>query len=264
MPEVKQFPPNTFSWPELATGDPEGAKKFYGGIMGWSFQDNPMGPDAVYTMALKGDKNVCGLFALNEEMKAQGVPPNWLSYATVANADETASKAKTLGGTVVKGPFDVMDVGRMAVIEDPTGAVFAIWQAKKVMGSQLVNEPGALTWNELMTPDVDRAGKFYTDLFDWGSETADMGGFDYTSFMNGERPAAGMMQIDPKTMSDVPPHWLVYFAVDDCDGAAKTIKKLGGQVVAPPRDIPEVGRFCVAVDPQGAVFSVIKLLNPPA
>ncbi|MCK4773621.1 MAG: VOC family protein [Candidatus Krumholzibacteria bacterium] len=264
MPEAKEYPPNTFCWPELATSDPQAAKKFYGGLMGWSFKDNPAGPDMVYTMVLKGDKYVGALYAITEEMKTQGVPPNWLSYVSVTNADETAKKAEELGGKIIKECCDVMDEGRMALLQDPAGAVFAIWQPKSALGAQLVNEHGALTWNELMTGDVDRAGKFYTDLFGWGSDTADMGGFNYTSFTNGERPAGGMMQIDPKTMGDVPPHWLVYFAVDDCDGAAETIKKLGGTVVAPPRNIPEVGRFCVAVDPQGAAFAVIKLLNPPA
>jgi predicted enzyme related to lactoylglutathione lyase len=178
------------------------------------------------------------------------------------SADDTAIKAKALGGKLAREPFDVMDVGRMAVIEDPTGAVFAIWESKKHIGAQLVNEHGALTWNELMTTDVDKAGKFYTHLFDWGSDTADMGGFTYTSFMNGDRPAGGMMQIDPKTMGDVPTHWLVYFAVDDCDAAAEKAKSLGGNVVSPPRDIPEVGRFAVVLDPQGAGFAMIKLQNP--
>jgi predicted enzyme related to lactoylglutathione lyase len=263
MPEMKEYKPNTFCWPELATSDPDGAKKFYGDLMGWNFHDDPVGPDAVYTMVLKGDRNVGALFAINAELKAQGVPPNWLSYVSVASAADTATKAKELGGQLVKEPFDVMDVGRMAVIKDPTGAVFAIWEPKKHIGAQLVNEHGTLTWNELMTTDVDMAGKFYTHLFDWGSDSADMGGFTYTSFMNGDRPAAGMMQINPETMGEMPPNWMIYFAVDDCDAAAEKVKKLGGNVVEPPRDIPEVGRFAIALDPQGACFAMIKLQNPP-
>jgi predicted enzyme related to lactoylglutathione lyase len=264
MPEISSYPPNTFCWPELATSDPDGAKQFYGNLMGWAFHDDAVGPDAVYTLALKAGKNVGGLFLINEEMKAEGVPPNWLSYVSVADADTTAAKVKALGGKMVRDPQDAGEGGRMAVIEDPTGGVFAIWQPKEHIGAQLVNEHGTLTWNELMTTDVDKAGKFYTHLFDWGSQTADMGGFQYTSFMNGDRPAGGMMQIDPKTMGDIPPNWMVYFAVDDCDGAAAAVKRLGGTVVEPPRDIPEVGRMAVVMDPQCAGFAVIKLKNPPA
>ena len=219
MPQVTEYKPNTFCWPELSTSDTAAAKKFYGDLLGWSFHDEEVGPDAVYTMGLKGDKAVGALYALNEEMKSQGVPPNWLSYVSVASADETAKKAKTLGGTLIKEPFDVMDVGRMAVIQDPAAAVFAIWQSKKHIGSQLANEHGALTWNELLTKDVEKAGKFYTELFGWGSESADIGGMTYTAFMNGDRPAGGMLEINPDTMGDIPSNWLVYFAVDDADKA---------------------------------------------
>jgi predicted enzyme related to lactoylglutathione lyase len=220
----------------------------------------PAGPDMVYTMTQRDGTTATGLYQLTEEMKSQGIPPNWLSYVSVANVDETAAKAKSLGATIAKEPFDVMEVGRMAVIEDPTGAVFALWQAKSPQ-EMIVNEPGGFCWNELYTTNIDKAGKFYTELFNWSSETADMGGMQYTSFKNGDRPAGGMMAIT-KEMGEVPPHWLAYLAVEDTDAAVEKIKTLGGNVVVPPTDIPDVGRFAVALDPQGAVFSVIKLTNP--
>ena len=261
MSEMKEYPPNTFSWVDLGTSDQNAAKKFYGELFGWSYEDMPIDDKSVYSMSKLKGKDAAAISTLSEEMASQGVPPNWLSYVSVKNADDMAKKARKLGATIVKEPFDVFDVGRMAVIQDPTGAVFALWQPKAHKGAALVNEHGALTWNELLTTDVDKAGSFYTKLFDWGSDTQDMGGFQYTSFKNGERPAGGMMTIT-KEMGEIPPNWLVYFAVDDCDKAVDKAKSLGAHVANPPTDIPEIGRFAVLVDPQGAVFSVIKLLNP--
>jgi len=263
MPELTKHDPNTFCWPELATSDPDGAKKFYGAIFGWNFQDDEVGPDMVYTMALKGDKYAGAMFAINEEMKAQGVPPNWLQYVSVESVDASTEKAKSLGGVVMREPMDVMEIGRMSVLQDPTGAVFALWEAKQAIGAQVVNEHGALTWNEVLTNDVDKAGKFYTELFNWASDTQDMGAFSYTVFMNGDRPAAGMMAINQETMGDIPSNWLLYFAVDDADKAAENAKAAGGNILEPPRDIPEVGRFTIIQDPQGAVFAMIKMQNPP-
>lgn len=262
MAERKKYKPNTFCWPELATSDASGAKKFYADILGWNFHDDEVAPGMVYTMCLKDDKAAGALFPLNAEMKSQGAAPNWLSYVSVESVDETTNKAKKLGAKVVREPMDVMDVGRMAELQDPTGAVFALWEPKKHIGAQVVNEHGALTWNELQTPDVDRAGKFYTELFGWGADTQDMGSFTYTSYKNGDRPAGGMMPIDQQTMGDVPPNWGVYFAVDQCDKTVEKAKKIGATVIVGPQDIPEVGRFATMIDPQGAVFSVIELANP--
>jgi predicted enzyme related to lactoylglutathione lyase len=150
----------------------------------------------------------------------------------------------------------------MAVIQDPQGAVFSLWQPVKHIGAELVNVPGAFCWNELYTHDIDASGAFYTKLFGWSAKTAEMGnGMSYTSFMNGDWPAGGMMEIQ-KEWGEVPPNWSIYFAVDDCDATCEKIKKLGGKVDNPPMDIPEVGRFAVCADPQGAYFAVIKMTNP--
>ena len=126
------------------------------------------------------------------EMRSMGIPPHWLSYVSVASADESAGKAKELGATLMKEPFDVFTVGRMAVVQDPTGAVFALWQPGTHKGASLVNVPNSLCWNELATPDTEKAGDFYTGLFGWGKNVQQMGPMTYTSFMNGERPAGGM------------------------------------------------------------------------
>jgi predicted enzyme related to lactoylglutathione lyase len=262
MQEKPDYKPGTFCWVELGTTDSEAAKKFYTSLFGWTFNDQPVGPGGVYSILLQDGKDVGGLYGMPPEMTNNGVPPHWMSYVSVANADESAAKAKSLGGTLMKEPFDVADVGRMAIIQDPTGATFALWQANKHPGASLVNVPNSFCWNELSTPDTGKAGEFYTGLFGWGKNVQEMGPMTYTSFMNGERPAGGMYKPTPD-MGEVPPHWLAYFAVSDTDATAAKAKDLGATLFVPPSDIPGVGRFSVIQDPQGAVFGIIKLLNPP-
>jgi len=160
------------------------------------------------------------------------------------------------------GPDDVLDVGRTAAMQDPTGAYIAIWQAKKHIGAGLIGEPGTICWNELMTPEVERAGQFYRSTFGWTTELVDMGpDGTYTIFKAGATQVGGMMARPPQ-MSDVPPNWLTYFGVTDCDGAAAKVKELGGSVLRPPTDIPNIGRFAVCRDGQGAVFAIFKPLQP--
>ncbi len=253
----------TFCWIELATSDGEAAKKFYTELFGWSFTDNPMGPGMVYTMLEQEGKQVAALYKMMPDMEAMGVPPNWLSYVSVTDADESAAKAKGLGGTLIKEPFDVMTFGRMAVIQDPTGAVFALWQSGTHHGVGLRDVPNSLCWNELATTDTSKAGDFYTGLFGWGKHEQQMGPMTYTSFMNGDCPAGGMYTPPPE-MGDVPPHWEAYFAVADVDATANRAAELGAKICAPPMDIPGVGRMSAMMDPQGGAFAIIKLEMPSA
>jgi predicted enzyme related to lactoylglutathione lyase len=261
MQETPDYKPGTFCWVELATSDADAAKTFYTQLFGWTYEDHPMGPGMVYTMLKLDGKDVGALYKLMDEQAAQGVPPNWLSYVSVTNADESTAKAKDLGATILKDAFDVMTVGRMSVIQDPTGAVFALWQAGDNKGSAIYNVPNSLCWNELMTTDVARDKEFYTQLFDWGANTQNFGDFEYTMFQNGERGAGGMLQITPE-MGPIPSNWLVYFAVDDCDAKVQKATELGANVMKPADDIPGVGRFAILTDPQGAAFAFIKLENP--
>ena len=175
MTEVTKHEPGSFSWAELATSDPQGAKEFYSGLFGWSIKDNPMGPSAddIYTLLQISGQDVAALYKMMKEQAAQGVPPNWMCYVTVEDADETAKKAKSLGATVITEPFDVMDYGRMAVIQDPEGAIFSIWQPMKHIGVRRVEEPNTMCWCELQTRDAAKAGKFYTNLFGWSLKTSD-------------------------------------------------------------------------------------------
>jgi predicted enzyme related to lactoylglutathione lyase len=262
MQETPDYAPGTFCWVELATSDNEAAKKFYTELFGWSSTDNPMGPGMVYTMLKRDGKEVGALYKMMPEMSSRGIPPHWMSYASTENADDIVAKAESLNGTIIQPPFDVFDFGRMAVIQDPTGAVFSIWQAKQHKGAGLVNAPGSLCWNELMTPDTNKAADFYTDLFGWGKDVQNFGPMEYIMFNIGGRPTAGMLQITPE-MGNIPPNWLVYFAVDDCDARVQKATELGATVMKPADDIPGIGRFAILNDPQGAAFAIIKLEGPP-
>jgi uncharacterized protein len=165
MQEAPEYKPGTFCWVELGTTDNAAAKTFYTQLFGWEYEDHPMGPGMVYTMLKLNGKDVGALYELMPDMRAQGVPPHWLSYVSVSNADETAEKAKAEGATLLKEPFDVMTEGRMAVVQDPTGAVFALWQAKNHKGSAVRMVPNSVCWNELGTNDPQEAGEFYSHLF---------------------------------------------------------------------------------------------------
>jgi hypothetical protein len=252
----------TFSWMELATTDAAAAKKFYGELFGWKFDDMPMGPDEVYTMANLGEgKTVGALYKMNAQMA--GIPPHWSSYVTVDDVDARTKKVTAAGGKVVKEPFDVMDVGRMSIIQDPSGATLCLWQAKKHIGATVKDEPGSLCWNEVYTNNVDRAGKFYSDVLGWKLEPHDMGPMGvYTLFKaDGVANSVGGMMGITKDMQGMPPNWCAYIATNDVDASVKKVNALGGKVMVPPTDIPNIGRFAIVADPQGAAFALYKNMH---
>jgi predicted enzyme related to lactoylglutathione lyase len=257
MPEVTRHEPGSFCWAELATSDPKAAKDFYASLFGWTFVDSPMGPgpEDVYTVLQLAGKDVGALYKMMKEQADHGVPPNWMCYVTVESADEKARKATGLGATVVAGPFDVQDYGRMAMIRDPEGAMIAVWQPGTRGGIERVGEPGTMCWCELSTRDAAGAGKFYTGLFDWGLKTGDPA---YWEITRGGGSIGGIMPMPPE-MAGIPPHWGIYFQVADCDGTVAKAKSLGGRLLFGPHDIEKVGRFAILQDPQGAAFSVIRL-----
>jgi uncharacterized protein len=259
MPTVTQHAPGTFCWPELATKDAKAAKEFYAPLFGWNYDDQDMGSDGVYSMIQKDGKNVGAMYTMKQDAATPaGTPPHWGSYVSVESADASAAKAKQLGGTLMMEPFDVMEHGRMAVIRDPQGAVFCVWQPKKHIGAHVLGEPGSLVWTELMTTDAKAAEAFYTGLFPWKTKKMDSAtGGPYTIFHVGENGTGGMLQITPE-MGKMPTHWYPYFAVADCDAVVIQAKGQGAKVFVPPTDIPQTGRFSVLQDPQGAVFAVIK------
>ena len=258
MEEIKKHQPGTFSWVDLATTDLESGKKFYSELFGLKAVDMPVGPDMVYTMLMLKDKPVAALYEISKEQQEQGMRPHWDSYVTVENADKAVEKAKTLNGTVLQEPVDVSDSGRMGIIQDPTGAVLALWEPKKEIGTHFKNIPGSLCWNELITTDTEEAKSFFTKLFDWGSHTDEMINITYTAFLLDEKPVAGMYKM-LEEMGDMPSHWLPYFAVEDCDQSSAKAQEMGATVLQPPTDIPGTGRFSVLLDPQGAAFAIIKM-----
>jgi hypothetical protein len=259
--EITEHAPGAFCWVELGSTDAEAAKKFYSQLFGWGINDVPAGPDCVYTLLQLNGKDVAALYQLNEQQRSQGIPPHWLLYVSVASADESVKTAAALGGKVLLEPFDVFDVGRMALVEDPTGATFALWQARKHTGTQLQNQPYTLCWSELATNNTDAAAAFYTQLFGWSAKAGEVAPIAYTEFINGGIPVGGMLQMTAE-WGEIPPHWMAYFAVEDCDGSANQARELGADIKVPPTDIPKVGRFAVIQDPQGAVFAIIQLTHP--
>lgn len=247
MATISSYDPGMFCWMELATGDHKAAQAFYGGLFSWTANEMPMPDGNVYVMLQKDGKDVGALY---ENKKT---PPNWLSYIAVASADETTARAKELGANVIQAPFDVMDVGRMAVLADPEGAVFAIWQRGRHFGAQVARETHSLCWNELETRQRDKAVQFYGSLFGYQTKVSP----EYVELHVGETPVGGIMQMH-QGMEGVPPHWMAYFCVTSCDDSTAKVQSLGGGVLVPPMDIPNVGRFSVVRDPQGASFALFE------
>jgi uncharacterized protein len=260
MGKRTSYEPGTFSYCELATTDIADAKRFYGGLFGWQHDDVPM-PDAEpYTVARIDGDSVAGLTPQQPQQREAGIPPHWFNYVTVESADEAATRASELGGTVHAGPFDVMDIGRMAVIADPTGAMFGIWEPGQGIGAERVNEPGTLTWNDLATNDTEAASKFYSGLFDWSIDELVTGGGPRYWSISHEGSAGGRnggMRELSREEEGVPPNWAAYFAVESVDDTLAKAQQLGGSTVFGPMEVP-TGKFAAIHDPQGAVFSVVE------
>jgi uncharacterized protein len=255
MSERTSYAPGTPCWVDLGTPDIDAAAGFYAGLFGWQVPpaeniENTGG----YRRATKNGADVAGMMPLMQE----GQPPAWATYVAVEDADATAAAVKEAGGDVLAEPMDVMDLGRMAIFADPTGAVFGIWQPATFPGAGIVNEHGALSWNELGTRDPDAAKAFYAAVFGWSFRDSEMGEMGtYTEWLNGEDSIGGMMDVSGRMPDEVPAHWLVYFAVENTDAAVETVKSSGGSVSFGPVDIP-AGRFAMAADPPGAAFAVIQ------
>jgi len=247
---------NHFCWLDLNTTDPAAAKKFYSAIFGWEPNDMPMGGDT-YTMAQLGGKNVAGMMKLPEQAKAMGAPPHWLSYVAVDDVDKTVEKASKLGAKILV-PGMTAGPGRMAVLQDPSGGVFAIWHSDQSMGVWVRDEKNTLCWNELMTTNVDVAGKFYADLFGWKPEVMPMPGMSYTVFKVGDTSVGGMMAIPPDAPKEAMTAWAVYFSVENADATIEQVKKHGGKLAVPPMEVPNVGRFALLEDPQAAMFAILQ------
>jgi uncharacterized protein len=238
------------------TPDPPAARDFYSALFGWDIEVGP--PETGdYGMASINGHRVAGIGA----MMGLEHPPVWNTYLATTDVDATSKAVEAAGGSIMASAMDVMEFGRMAFAQVPGGGVFGLWQAGTHSGAQLVNEPGALTWNEFMTRDYAGAQKFYADVF--GHTFADMSGdgFNYAMLEIDGNTVGGIGELPADVPPQVPPHWRVYFDVADCDAAVAKVVELGGSVLRPPQDMP-YGRHADVVDPQGAIFSVIKSATP--
>lgn len=254
---VTSHTPGTPSWVDLETTDVPEAVEFYSGLLGWSAAPE-LGPEAGgYRMMLLKDEPVAAITPMTPNSPA---PPHWNTYVTVASADETAQAITKAGGTIVAEPFDVLSSGRMAVASDPSGAFFSIWEPKEDIGARIVNEPGSMVWNELNTRQAEASARFYGEVFGWKVRLQEGGPMVYREILLGDHTVGGIIEMTEE-WGDLPPHWMVYFAVDDADATAAKATELGGSVQVPPTDIPP-GRFSVIGDGAGAHFSVIRLAAP--
>jgi predicted enzyme related to lactoylglutathione lyase len=264
MSERTEYAPGEFCWVDLATPDLDGAKSFYGELLGVEWEPAPGSPEETggYGFLVKDGKQVAGMGPPQQE----GQPPAWSSYIAVEDADATAERVKEAGGQVHADPFDLPnESGRMAVLQDPTGAFVCINQQQKHPGAQLVNEPGSWTWNNLMTRDVEAAKDFYGRVFGWTAAQPE-GAPDYiwNWQMDGQRwpeGLAGMARMGSEMPSDAPPYWQVYFMVENADEAVEKTKAAGGSLIFGPLDIP-IARMAVVFDPQGAAVSVLESRYP--
>jgi len=279
MPEPDRYIPGVPCWVDTSQPDPEAAVAFYAGLFGWDFEEMmPSGSDGRYFVArLRGD----AVAAVGSIPAGAPHMASWNTYVRVESADETASKAVEAGGKALVEPFDVMDAGRMAVVADPEGAVFCVWQAKQHRGAQIVNEPGSLNFNGLNTRDAAGAKRFYGSVFGWQTLGPE-GGFEMWTLPGyGDHLEEGdpemrkriadvgappgfedvVASLNPigEDQPDVPAHWAVTFAVDDADAVAAKAEELGGTVIVAPFDAPWV-RMTVITDPQGATFIASKFV----
>jgi predicted enzyme related to lactoylglutathione lyase len=257
MTHVTRHAPGNFCWPELATSDLDAAKRFYVALFGWTFVDNDMGPElGVYTVLQLGGRDAAAAYKLMPGMMKAGVPPHWGSYIAVENVDESVKKAEGLGGKVLLPPCEAGENGRMAVLQDPTGAAFSLWQGRKSPGAAVIGEPGSLGWTQLNVHDTGTAREFYTGLFGWqGQEDPIPGGRTYTTWRQGEHMVGGMM---PMPEAAGPAQWLVYFAVAGVEESHAQAISLGASSLVPPTPIPRDSQFAVLADPQGAPFAIVR------
>ncbi len=252
MAERTQYVPGTFSWAELTSADQDGAKRFYSELFGWEAQDNPMGEGAVYSMMQLGGRSAAAISPQPQQQRDNDVPPMWNSYITVQSADDTLERARGLGANMHSDAFDVFDAGRMGVLQDPQGAFVCVWEPRENIGADIVNAPGALSWNELVTPDLEASAEFYGQLLGWTVTEMEGFGMPYVTIQNENGATNGGMRAAAQTE---PTYWLVYFGCEDVDASLDRVQELGGNRVMDPLEIP-TGKLAATLDPEGAVFAL--------
>jgi len=246
-----------FCWINMLTPQPAQARTFFGKLLGWTYVEIPGLGHKVQV----GGRDIGGLFDLEDPKTPPGTPPLIGVMVKVGSADAACEKVMALGGRA-KPAFDIMDQGRLAVCTDPNGAEFDVWEPKKLHGTDVDSTlHGAPNWFETMTTEIDRAAKFYSGLFGWTTEVMALpAGLNYTTFKQGAKPVAGMLQITPQ-MGNLLPHWATYFTVTDADETAEEAVKLGGKLCMTMKDVPGTCRFCGISSPQGVPFRVVQYMK---
>jgi len=254
MTEMTSYAHGVPCWIDLMTPDRDVSTTFYESLFDWEAGEPGIAESGYYTQFTKRGLTVAGMGQQDPGMA--GMPALWTTYLAVDDVAETADRVPDAGGTLLLPATDVFELGRMAMAVDPTGAIVGLWQGRSHIGAQLVNEPGTLCWNELATRDVAAAEAFFGELLGWTVDTSDD---TYHQFEVGGRSVGGIMPMTPgRYPDDVPPHWMPYVAVADCDASATSATALHATVLVPPFDIP-AGRVAVVRDPLGAMFSMIEL-----
>jgi len=242
-----------FCWINMLTPQPEQARAFFGHLLGWRYVEIP----GLGHRVKVGGRDFCGVFDLAGPNTPPGTPPHIGGMVKVESADAICEKVTALGGQA-KAAFDIMDQGRIAACNDPNGAKFVVWEPKTFLGTDVDSTlHGAPSWFETMTTDIDRAAKFYSELFGWTAEVLPMPGSNYTTFKHGTAPVAGMLQITPR-MGNLQPHWVTYFTVTDAEETAREAVKLGATLCMTMKEVPGVSRFCGITSPQGVPFRVVQ------
>jgi predicted enzyme related to lactoylglutathione lyase len=250
---ISRFAPGTPCWVDLGSPDIAASAAFYGGLFGWTAFTAAEPEAGGYTTFLKDGQAVAAVGPLAGPEQ----PPAWTVYFATPDADALSDRVRGAGGGVLMAPFDVFDYGRMAVCADPEGAVFGVWQAGTMEGADLLAAQGALGWVELASRDPEGARGFYRLALQVGDRVVPYESFEYTLWLAGDAAVAGMVPMEGDLWPvGVPPHWMVYFVVADCDYTAARVSELRGSVSVPPTDTP-AGRFAVLGDPHGALFSII-------
>ena len=258
MPTMTSYPNGVPSWIDLATPDPAASKEFYAALFGWEYDDQATDQEGVdYTMAQRNGHSAAGMMQLSPEMAASGMPPVWSTYVAVDDLDAAVARVEPAGGAVMQPAMEVMDAGRMAVIADPAGAVICLWEAHGHAGAGVVNEHGAFSWSELITPDPAAVAPFYGAVFGWTVETVPMPTGEYTVFHVAHGNENGIAGAMAPPVAGMPAFWGVYFNVDDAAATVAAARELGAQIMMDATPTPGVGTLATIVDPQGAVFSIM-------
>ena len=251
MSECTSYAPGTPSWVDMGSPDPAASAAFYGGLFGWTVDFDERPEAGGYAVATLRGKRVAGL----GPSQSPGMPPFWAVYVTVTNVDAALEEATAAGATVIVPAMDVLDAGRMGVLQDPVGSFVSVWQPNEHIGAELVNEPGTFGWNELATTDLSAASDFYTKVFGWG-------------LGEGLRDEARIFTVGGEMVCGAHPAgegefpaWSIWFTVEDCDASTAKAVELGGSVMMPPNDM-DFGRGAVVGDPQGAVFGLAAVTEP--